>query len=185
MPKAERSVCTIKEQTHCTISDLPYCFYPKLMVQACVSNAVKHLNQLPSLSGISNTLSPASMILGVPPPDFGSVIRLRFGDYVQALDKTTSKPTNSQNPRTLRAIPLYPTDNTYNTWYFMSLHSGAKFHSNVWKILPISDAIIDRVHALAMNNSNPKSSMIILYINIDFVGNLCQSVSKPHTQNTT
>ena len=78
----ERSNRTVKEGTRCHIHRCPYERYPRVMVAGCVVKAVKDLNQLPSQSGISQELSPSTLITGDACPDFKRINALNFGDYV-------------------------------------------------------------------------------------------------------
>ena len=58
--KVEQSIGTIKQRARTTIHGLPFKRFPKLMIQELVYHAAKGLNQFPSKSGISDTLSPPS-----------------------------------------------------------------------------------------------------------------------------
>ena len=56
--------------------------------------------------------------------------------------------TNSNEPRSVKAIALYPSGNAQHTWYFMSLNTGKRLHRRNWTPLPMGEEIITRVHAL-------------------------------------
>ena len=92
------------------------------MVAGMITHVVKCLNQIPTESGIDTDLSPATLITGSSPPDYNSVIKLNFGDYVQAHELNIV--TNDQSPRTVGAIALYP--RLDNSWYFMSLDAQVR-----------------------------------------------------------
>ena len=62
---------------------------------------VTFLNMLPSNNGISSDLSPASIILGYPNPDYNN-LRITFGVYSQVY----IGPTNINNKRTVGVIEL-------------------------------------------------------------------------------
>ena len=62
----ERSVRTVKERCRSLCHALPYRRYTKLMVSSMVENAICWQNVIPSSIGISETLSPASIVLGKP-----------------------------------------------------------------------------------------------------------------------
>ena len=95
----ERYNRTVKECTRCHIHRCPYERYPRVMVTGCVVKAVKDLNQLPSQSGISQELSPSTLITGDVCPDFKRINALNFGDYVQVHRDIT--PTNTPRARTV------------------------------------------------------------------------------------
>ena len=97
----ERSVHTIKECTRCHVQRLPYKYHPKIMVSGMVTHIIKSLNQLPSETGIDNHLSPSALITGSSAPDFNSIMKLNYGDYVQTYEPTTN--TNDQSSRTVGA----------------------------------------------------------------------------------
>ena len=73
----ERSNRTLKERTRTCVHGLPFKRLAKLMVIHIVKDAVHCLNQFPWSHGISNTMSPDTIITGAPPPDFNKM-RLEF-----------------------------------------------------------------------------------------------------------
>ena len=150
----ERSGRTIKECTRCHVHRNPYERYTRLMVTGCVVKSVKDLNQLPAMDGISKEVSPDTLIVGRPAPNFDEITKLNFGDYVQAY-KLKGK-INTNKARTVGVIALYPSGNDQGGWYFMSLATGQRIHCYEWKILPVSEDVIDRVHELATLEKQPK-----------------------------
>ena len=62
--KVERSIRTIKERTRTTIHGLPFKRLPKLLIQELIYHAAKGLNQFPTKNGISDTLSPLTILTG-------------------------------------------------------------------------------------------------------------------------
>lgn len=149
----ERSNRTVKECTRCHIHRCPYERYPRVMVTGCVVKAVKDLNQLPSQSGISQELSPSTLITGDVCPDFKRINALNFGDYVQVHRDIT--PTNTPRARTVGGIALHPSGNEQGGWIFMSLSTGKKIHGRTWDVLLIGEDIINRVHAIARDENQP------------------------------
>ena len=156
----ERSIRTMKEGTRCDLQRLPYSHYPKVMIKGSITKRVKDLNQLPSNSGISNTLSPSTLITGKPSPGFLEVITLNFRDYVQVYN--AKKITNTNKSRAVGAITLYPSGNDVGGWYFMSLAAGKEIHRNGWTELPMGDEVLQRVKHVALKEGQ---------INIDSGGN--------------
>ena len=147
VPEIERSVRTIKERTRATLHDLPYRWYPKIMIEGCVYSAVKLLNSLPSDNGVSKTMSPATLMTGCPPLDYEILTKIRFGMYAQV--NVEHLITNDNKARTYGGIALYPTGNVQGAWFFMNLNTGKRFQGRTWTTLPIPDAVIERVHSIA------------------------------------
>jgi hypothetical protein len=70
---------TIKERTRCLLQGLvPYKRIPKIMIMAAIENANKVMNQFPAQNGVSNTLSPLSIMTGRPTPDY-NCMKIEFG----------------------------------------------------------------------------------------------------------
>jgi len=76
--EVERSIRTIKERTRTTIHGLPFKRLPKLMIQELVYHAAKGLNQFPTKNGISDTLSPLTIMTGRANPDYND-LKFEFG----------------------------------------------------------------------------------------------------------
>jgi hypothetical protein len=140
---AERGIRTVKERTRCTVHSLPYDQYPRVMVRGLIERIAFMLNLFPSDHGVSTTLSPAEIVDGRGKFDF-SKKHLPYGSYVQAYLKTT----NNQEERSIEAIALRPA-NDQNGYYFMSLRTGQRIHSNKWDELPITQHVINKVHSLS------------------------------------
>ena len=68
----------MKERARPTIHCLPFKHLPKVMIQALVYHAAKGLNQFPSKNGISDTLSPLTIMTGRSNPDYNE-LKLEFG----------------------------------------------------------------------------------------------------------
>jgi hypothetical protein len=150
--EVERSIRTIKERLRSCVHGLPFTRLPKLFIQHLVIHALQCLNQFPWPNGISSTMSPASLVTGVPPPDY-TKLKLEFGSYVQTFEDNT--PTNTPKARSLGAIALTPTGNATGDYYFLSLATGACISRHQWTLLPITDQAISRVEALAKQEGQP------------------------------
>jgi hypothetical protein len=148
----ERSNRTLKERTRTCVHGLPFKRLPKLMVAHIVKNAVTCLNQFPWKHGISQTMSPDTIMTGKPPPDF-TKMRLEFGSYVQVFED--NDPSNTIKARSTGAIALSPTGNAHGDYFFMSLATGARLSRHRWTELPITDTAIARVEAIAKNEDQP------------------------------
>ena len=130
--EVERSIRTIKERVRCTIHDLPFKNYPRVLVTGCVNYNLKCLNNLPADDGVSSTMSPNTLVTGAQSLDYSKLVKLHFGDYVQVHQEKNI--TNNNEPRSVGAIALYPSGNTQGTWYFMSLNTGKRLHRQNWHV---------------------------------------------------
>jgi hypothetical protein len=105
--EVEQSIRTMKERARTAIHGLPFKRLPKVMMQALVYPAAKGLNQFPAKNGISDTLSPLTVMTGRANPDYND-LKLEFGSYVQVFEDNT--PSNTTASRNTGAIVLNPTD---------------------------------------------------------------------------
>jgi hypothetical protein len=151
--EVERSIRTIRERTRAAVHGMPYKRLPKLMVVELVKDAVRCLNLFPRRDGVSDTLSPTTIVTGEGFPDYNKMT-LEFGEYVQIFEPTT--PSNTLHSRTLGAIALGPSGNANGDYAFMSLATGARATRHQWqRVGRIPDTAIDRVHALALAEDQP------------------------------
>ena len=120
--EVDRSIWTVKERVRCTTHNLPFTIYPKVLVTVCVNCNIKRLNNLPADDGISDTMSPNTLVTGAHNLDYNELVKLQFGDYVQVHQER--QITNSNESRSVGAIALYPSGNAQHTWYFMSLNTA-------------------------------------------------------------
>lgn len=144
----KRSVRTVKKGTRYHVHRLPYLRHPIAMVNGCVVKTTKDLSNIPTENGVSRERSLATMIAGRPPPDFHEVMKLNFGDYVQA--HTVSNKTDSNEPITVGSIALYPSENSGGSLYFMSLLTVRLVHRYQWDVLPLSENGLQRVQEIAL-----------------------------------
>ena len=150
--EVERSIRTIKERLRSCAHGLPFKRLPRLLVQHMVADVVRCLNQFPRKNGISDTMSPATIVTGVGHPSYSSM-RLEFGTYVQVFED--NDPTNTLRARSLGAIALTPTGNAQGDYNFMSLATGHKISRHNWTVLPMTDTAIARVEAIAFHEDQP------------------------------
>ena len=115
VPPIERSVRTIKERSRSTCSGLPFKRITILMVRSLIEAITEVLDAFPSKNGISDTLSPATIVEGKPKFDFGRAM-IPFGFYALVYESTT----NTMKPRSVPAIALRRSNNA-GGHYFMSL----------------------------------------------------------------
>ena len=149
VPIVERSIRTIKERCRTTTRAAPYNRYTALMTQHLVESRVSWLNKFPSKTSISQTMSPATIVLGLPKPDM-NINRIPFGSYAMAYTRTR----NDMSTRSIPGIALSEA-NEKGGAYFMSLYTGRKIHAFGWKELPIHEDVINRVEQLAEEENQP------------------------------
>lgn len=117
-----------------------------------VTHVVHCLNQFPWKHGVSQTLSPAGIVLGTPLPDYNA-LRIEFGAYAQVFEDNT--PSNTPRARTLGAIALTPTGSNHGDFHFLSLASGNVISRHRWIAVPMTDTAIARIEALAFLENQP------------------------------
>ena len=141
----EGTIRTTKERSWCTTHSVPYTRLPIIMTKSLVQGQVSWLNSLSPINGISDTIIPATIVLGKPTPYF-SKTKICFDAYSLAYTKTK----NDMTTRVVTATALQE-PNRQGGFYFLSLHSGKQIHSFNMKELPIDDDVINRVKELALS----------------------------------
>jgi hypothetical protein len=99
----------------------------------------------PTKGGVSDTLSPKTIILGET-LDFKKHLSLQIGQYCQVHEEDT--PRKSQVARTKGAISLGPSRNLQSGVKFMALNSGKKIARRIWDVIPMLDVVINRGNEL-------------------------------------
>ena len=140
----ERSNQMVKNKARTMTHAAPYQYIPKVMVIGFITEAAKWINAFPSMNGISKTMSPATIVQGVPKPNM-KYKRIVFGAYAMVYSGTNNK----LDARSVPVIALN-SSNEHGGHYFMSLYSGKRIHSYEWKEIPIDEEVIQRVEELAM-----------------------------------
>ena len=143
VPRIERGIRSLKDRTRCFWVPLPFKRVPKLMVDECLVMVTTCLNDFPHKNGISQTLSPAGIVLGRAPID-GNNLKATFGRYYEVYCGTD----NTNKERRVSAICLRPS-NSQGGYYFMSLDTGKRIHGYRFTELSMPDHVIDTVHTLA------------------------------------
>jgi hypothetical protein len=156
VPEIERAIHTIKERNRSTVNGLPFKHYPKILKLELINQAVSWLNMFPHTDGASNTMSPRTILTGTT-ADYVTHCRAPIGAYCEVHNE--NDPSNTEKPRTSRAIALNPTGNLQGSYRFLSLDTGKRISRRRWTELPITEEIINRVHQLALNerNHNPQA----------------------------
>ena len=108
------------------------------------------LNSLPCENGLSNILSPATLITRTPQLSYKEITKLKFGDYVEIPYEETR---NNNTTRTMGGIVLYPSNKSSGGWYFISLITGYPVHKYTWTIRPASDLILLKVKEISQKHN--------------------------------
>jgi hypothetical protein len=143
-PDIERCICTIKERTRCTYTMAPFEHFSPSMIIEMVFLAVFWLNGFPHPLGISQVLSPRTIVTGLT-INYTKHCRIEYGQYVQ----THEKHDNTMVTQTIGALALRPTGNQQGGYYFYSLMSGQRLHRTHWTELPMPAKVTTQVNALA------------------------------------
>ena len=146
----ERSNRTVKNKARTMTHALPYVTVPKIMIIGLIVEALKWINAFPSLVGVSKTMSPSTIVQGLPKPNM-KYKRIVYGSHALVYAGTN----NRLDARCIPAIALN-SSNEHGGHYFMSLYSGKKLHSYKWEETPIDEEIINRVEELAEEENAPK-----------------------------
>jgi hypothetical protein len=145
VPEIKRRIRVVKERCRATRNSLPFHTIPKLMTIHIVLDVVKLLIFFPTKGGVSDTLSPNTIISGET-LDYTKHLSLQPGQYCQVHEE--DKYRNSQIARTKGAIYLGPRGNIQGGFKFMALNIGKKTIRHSWDVIPMPDLVIDRVNAL-------------------------------------
>ena len=108
MPEIKWQIRVIKERLRSIKNTLPYHLLPSCMILYMVSYVFLSLNGLTVGSGISDTLSPRTIMIGTT-IEFNNYCQLEFGAYAKTHEHP--KPLNSQKTKGQRGICLCPTGN--------------------------------------------------------------------------
>jgi hypothetical protein len=88
----------MKERVRCLVQGLPFKMIPKAMMRAAIENANKTLNQFPVKNGVSDTLSPLTIMTGRPTPGYNHM-KIEFGTYEQVSKTTAPQTPPEHEPR--------------------------------------------------------------------------------------
>ena len=144
--EVERSNQTVKADLRTLTQSLPFTRWPKLLVEEGIRSVILSRNQFAAPDGVSKSLSPLTIVTGIPPPDY-SKMGLEFGSYVQVFND--NEPTNTLAPRTKGAIALTSVGNSKGDYTFMSLDTGPKLVRHQWTVLLMPSSVINQVTQLA------------------------------------
>jgi hypothetical protein len=151
VPEIERRIRVAKERHRSTRHSLPFNKIPKPLVICVIFLSVKLLsvkllNHFPAKGGVSDTVSPKTIMTGKT-LHCKKHLSLQLGQHCQVHEQDT--PRNSPLPRTKGAICLGPSANLQGGHRFMSLHSMKKIVRHSWDAIPMPNTVIARVNKLA------------------------------------
>jgi hypothetical protein len=101
VPEIERYIRTVKERVQCIYNSLPFKRMPPLLILEMVKSSVQCLNNFPSRAGVSETMSPRTIVTGAT-VDYNKHCKIEFGAYVL----THEEHDNSMASRVTGAIAL-------------------------------------------------------------------------------
>jgi hypothetical protein len=115
-PEIERKIRSVKELVWGVITTLPFKVLPILLIVHAMIFSVMWLNFFPPAIGVSQTLSPQSIITGLHAHS-DTHCHLPFGAYAQV--HVEPEPSNdAMVSRTVGGISLGPTGNIQGTYKF-------------------------------------------------------------------
>ena len=148
VPEIERHIRTLKERVRSVYNTLPFKSMPDRMMIELVYYCTFWLNSFPNESGVSETLSPRTIVTGES-IDYTKHCKLEFGEYVQ----THEEHDNTMVARTVGAIALRPTGNYQGSYVFYSLNTGRTIVRNQWTSIPMPEEVIKRVEDMSTNEN--------------------------------
>ena len=149
----KRSIRATKEISQCITHNLPLKWLLRLMVRSIVCGANIRLNDIPAVNGVSNNISPTTIVGGHPRPDYHVITKVSFGTYAQVNDD--SDPTNGLIQKTTGVIALNPVVNGQGYYYFMSLATGERLNRRSWTELSMGNDVIAAVDDMDLSEGQP------------------------------
>lgn len=146
-PFIERKIWVIKEQTQAIPHSVPFRAIPVKVLTHMIFFVVKMLNYFPAKGGVSSQYSPKTIMSGQT-LNYKQCL-LPFGTYCQVDEEDGMR--NSLVARTSGAISLGPSSNRQGGHLFYSLNTSRVIVRRSWTMLPMPQAVIDRVNALAQD----------------------------------
>lgn len=157
----ERNIRHLKEGIRGTIQSLPYHKYPRIMIEHIAEDTIKPKKFLPANDSISPNVGSLTIVLGRGPPYYNDMT-IEFGSYAQVFED--NQITNTPDPYMGSYCACF-----FSRWKqkipFMNLNSGRVLCRQKFTILPITDWVIQRVHALAANDKQSAIVWAALYLN--------------------
>jgi hypothetical protein len=150
VPKIERRIRVMKERCLATRPSLSFEWIPKIMTIHIVLNVVKLLIFFLTKGGVSETMSPKTIMSGEI-LDYKKHLSLQIRQYCQVHEE--DHPRNSQLARTKGAISLGPSVNLQGGFKFIALNTKKKIVRRSWDVIPMLYVVITRVNALGSDQA--------------------------------
>ena len=115
------------------------------MLNYLVEEVLKFKNSLPTTTGISDTISPSTLVLGKPTLDYNEM-RIEFGSYAQVFEER--RVTNTTATRSIGAIALASYPDSIGQYPFMNINTGRLLYRRKFTVLPVTDYVVQRVNEL-------------------------------------
>lgn len=147
VPEIERHIRVVKERGHAIYNTVPFNRFNARMIIEMIYNCNFWLNSFPYPDGVSEELSPCTIITGHA-IDFRRHCRIKYGAHAQV----NEEHNNSMASHTTGALAMCPTGNPQGSYYFFSLSTGRLLTRTRWTELPVPADVIQRVHHLARCN---------------------------------
>jgi hypothetical protein len=151
VPEIERRIRVVKERCRATPHSLPFERIPKIMTVHIVLNVVKLQSFFPTKGGVSETLSPKTIMSGET-LDYKKHLSLQIGQYCQVHEE--DNPSNNQLARTKGEFFLGPSGNLQGGFKFMALNAAKKIVRRSRDVMTMPDVVIARVNALGSDQSH-------------------------------
>ena len=145
VPEPERKIRVIKERARSVRHSLPFERVAKVLTIAIVLHVTKMLNFFPPKGGISDSISPKTIMSGEK-LDYKKHLSLQIGQYCQVHEEDL--PRNSQKARTQGAICLGPSGNMQGGFKFLTLKTCKTVSRRTWDLIPMPDLVIARMNTL-------------------------------------
>ena len=119
----------------------------EILFISLMEHVTEMINHFPSMKRTETELSPAEIVDGVAKINMAHN-QILFGTYAEVWDGTT----NIMRDRSIPCIRINRCNNT-GGFYFMSVETGKRHHSNQWKEIPITRGVINQVENLTKKSS--------------------------------
>ncbi len=148
----ENSNKYLKQTVRCLLSSTGARRVPKAMAIGAIDLATTCANTFPIDSGISDSLSPSTIVTGRQLLNVNN-LKVTFGTFVQI--HLHNHPTNTTQPRTINAIALNTSGNTQGSYYFMNLDTGRRMSANKWVECKLNPSVLSNIEHLAELEQQP------------------------------
>jgi hypothetical protein len=161
IPEVERKIRTVKERVRGVVTTLPFKTILLIITAHAIIFSVMWINFFPPKGGISNTLLPQAIVIGLS-PNADKHCRIPFGSYAQVHANNSQQSNSAMISRTVRAISLGPTGNIQGTYKSMSLLTGKLIKARSFTPLPMPEDVAKQVERMGASNYSSENENIPL-----------------------